>query len=94
MKPQRHEGKLRPSLHQRLRLLAGGPRRYAKGDQEIPGLMRMGLVEPSGATSADGSREWAITDAGRLALQDHAGGEALMPARPSVRFRERKVTPQ
>jgi hypothetical protein len=68
---QRHEGKLRPSLHQRLRLLAGGPRRYGEGGEEIPRLMRMGLVEPIGATSADGSREWAITEAGRLALLIH-----------------------
>ncbi|MCJ2079038.1 hypothetical protein MKK68_25960 [Methylobacterium sp. E-016] len=62
------KGKLRPSQHYRLTLLARGPRRYAKGDQEIPGLMRMGFVEPIGATFADGSREWAITDAGRAAL--------------------------
>ena len=61
------KGKLRPSQHYRLTLLARGPR-PAKGDQEIPGLMRMGFVEPIGATSADGSREWAITDAGRAAL--------------------------
>jgi hypothetical protein len=54
------KGKLRPSQHYRLTLLARGPR-PAKGDQEIPGLMRMGFVEPIGATSADGSREWAIT---------------------------------
>ena len=71
------KGKLRPSQHQRLRLLAYRSRRYAKGDQDISGLLKMGLVEPAGATSADGSREWAITDAGRIALQSHTGDEAL-----------------
>jgi hypothetical protein len=62
------KGKLRPSLHQRLRLLADGPRRYGDGSEEIPRLMRMGLIEPTGVTFADGSREWAITVAGRAAL--------------------------
>jgi hypothetical protein len=61
----------------RLTLLARGPRRYAKGDQEIPGLMKMGFVKPIEASSADGSREWAITDAGRIALQSHTNEEAL-----------------
>ncbi|GJD44913.1 hypothetical protein AFCDBAGC_2782 [Methylobacterium cerastii] len=70
------EGKLRPSQHYRLMLLARGPRRYGEGDQEIPRLMKMGLVEPAGVMAADGSMEWAITDAGRMALQDHADGGA------------------
>lgn len=68
------KGKLRPSQHYRLTLLAGGPRRYAKGDQEIPRLMKMGLIEPTEISSADGSREWAITDAGRVALQAYGRG--------------------
>ncbi|TXM94093.1 hypothetical protein [Methylobacterium sp. WL116] len=71
------KGKLRPSQHQRLRLLACRPRRYGKGDQEIPGLLKKGFIEPIGASSADGSREWAITDAGRIALHDHTGDDAL-----------------
>ena len=70
------EGKLRPSQHYRLMVLARGPRRYVEGDQEIPRLMKMGLVEPAGVMAADGLREWAITDAGRMALQNHTGGKA------------------
>lgn len=68
------KGKLQPSQHYRLTLLARGPRRYAKGDQEIPGLMKMGLIEPTGAGWVDGSREWEITEAGRVALQTYDRG--------------------
>ncbi|TXN08263.1 hypothetical protein FV222_01120 [Methylobacterium sp. WL103] len=69
------KGKLRPSLHYRLMLPARGPRPYAEGFQDILRLMKMGLVEPIGAISAEGSREWAITDADRIALQDHTDGK-------------------
>lgn len=69
------KGKLRSSLHQRLRLLARGPRRYGEGDQEFPRLMKMGLVEPIGATSTDESREWAITEVGRIMLLNYSRNE-------------------
>ncbi|TXN65134.1 hypothetical protein [Methylobacterium sp. WL6] len=68
------KGKLRPSQHYRLTLLARGPCRYAKGDQEIPGLTKMGFIEPIGASSVDGSRQWAITNAGLVALQGYGWG--------------------
>ena len=37
--------------------------------------MKMGLIEPTGAGWVDGSREWEITEAGRVALRDHATSE-------------------
>ena len=70
------KGKLRPSLHYRLSLLSRGPRLYAETFRDILQLGEMGLAELTGATSTAGSREWAITDAGRIALQEHADGEA------------------
>ncbi|MCJ2041687.1 hypothetical protein MKK55_22420 [Methylobacterium sp. J-059] len=58
------KGKLRPSQHYRLMLLARRPCRYSKGDQEIPGLMKMGFVEPQEP----------------LPLMDRESGRSLMRA--------------
>ena len=69
------KGKLRPSLHQRLRLLMRGTRFYGDGDRDNFQLRKMGLIEMTGAVSAEGLREWLITDAGRVALEAHEKGE-------------------
>ena len=69
------KGKLRPGLHYRLTLLSQMPRFYAEGFQDIMRLGKLGLAEPTGARSAEGSREWAITDAGRTALEAYEKGE-------------------
>ncbi|TXN75976.1 hypothetical protein [Methylobacterium sp. WL8] len=65
------KGKLRPSLHYRLVLLTRERRFYAEGYRDILQLQKLGLVEPTGIASDNGSQEWQITDAGRIALQDH-----------------------
>ena len=72
---RRLKGKLKPNPHQRLRLLAGGPRCYADGDRENLRLMKLGFIEPTGGTSADGAPEWAITASGRIVLEAHEAGE-------------------
>jgi hypothetical protein len=57
-----------------LTLLSRGPRFYSVSLGEILRLQKRGYAVLTGVTSADGSREWEITDAGRLALMSHEGG--------------------
>ena len=67
-------GKLRPGLHYRLVLLERERRFYAEGLRDVLQLQKLGLAELTGSVSDNGSREWAITDAGRLALMGHDSG--------------------
>ena len=61
-------GKLRPGLHYRLVLLARERRFYAESLRDVLQLQKLGLAEPTGTVSDNGSQEWQITDAGRIAL--------------------------
>ena len=74
-----------------LTLLSQGPRFYSVSVGEILRLQRRGYVELTEVIAADGSQEWEITEAGRIALQAYARNEASLPARPSIQLQERKA---
>lgn len=63
------EAPLAPLAGYRLGILARAPRTYAAGDAQVQALHNRGLVAPTGPADAQGRREWAITEAGRTALE-------------------------
>lgn len=56
-------------------MLSSGPRFYGEECIIMRQLEKKELVKLTGARSAEGSREWTITDAGRIALEAHESGE-------------------
>ena len=83
--------KLSPSLHYMLTLLSRVPRFYSVSVGEILWLQRRGYPMLTGGAASDGSQEWAITDAGRTAVQAYARNDAALPARPTFSFCDRKT---
>jgi hypothetical protein len=69
--------KLIPSLHYTLTLLTQGPRFYSTSMHRLVQLEKRGYAVLTGATADDGSREWEITEAGRIALRACAENDAL-----------------
>ncbi|MCJ2111574.1 hypothetical protein MKK64_10255 [Methylobacterium sp. E-025] len=70
-----------------LTLLSRGPGFYSKSLRKLVQLEKRGYAVLTGAISTDGSREWEITEAGRVALQAYTTNEASFLARPTIRFR-------
>ncbi|MCJ2042882.1 hypothetical protein MKK55_28625 [Methylobacterium sp. J-059] len=57
-----------------LTLLSQGPRLYSASFHKPIQLEKHGYATMTGVTASDGAREWAITEAGRVALQAYGRG--------------------
>lgn len=77
MRGPARKDKLIPSLHYTLTLLTQGPRFYSTSMHRLVQLEKRGYAVLTGATADDGSREWEITEAGRIALRACAENDAL-----------------
>ncbi|TXN67823.1 hypothetical protein [Methylobacterium sp. WL6] len=74
-----------------LTLLAQGPRFYSASFRKLIQLEKRGYTVLTGVTASDGAREWAITEAGCIALLTYTTSEASLPAMPDIQTQEQKA---